>query len=707
MEYKFRVGRHEAMVRENLLDRAIRWVDPVRGQQRLAARAGQAAMAAVAGGYTGGRRDKRSLSSFQPKGTSADAALLPDLPTLRERSRDLVRNEPLASGALSTLATNVIGTGLMLKSRVRREVLGWTEEQAAAWQSATEYEFCLWAESTFCDVTRTQNFYGLQDLAVRSSFENGDAFALLPFLPRASFPYQLAVQLIEADRVCNKDAARDTPALAGGVQLTAGGAPVAYHVLNQHPGDLLVGKRDWKVYQAFGSSTGRRNMLHLYRRKRIGQTRGVPWFAPVIEPFRGLGTYKDAEIQAAVLSSMIAIVTKTKDRGGLNPLDSAVVGTTPTSGAADTAAGSGWDGTLTPGLSVDLGIDEEVSTFAGSGRPNPQFDPFVMSILMQVGAALEIPVEVLTKRFLSSYSAARSALLEAWRMYRTTRVWMADAFCQPVYEAWMEEAVALGRVPAPGFFDDALLRAAYLGSQWHGDGPGAIDPLKEVQAARERVLMHLTTLDDEIAGYSGSDAATVLEQAGREKKLLEKNGLAALLPAGAAPGAQGDGDGDADGDGDGDGKGDGDDKGADKAREVNVFVTVPSQVTHQVNHLPVKVDGLEAATSAMAAAAGAMHKQAGAAEGVTAAVRESTARTAQAVQGAVAAVAQQGAAVIRAVQDTGAASREELRAVAVAAREVAAEVAKPRAAVTDKDGVVIGSVAVESLDAVHEKDKVN
>jgi capsid protein len=180
-------------------------------------------MSAVAGGYTGGRRDKRSQSSFTPLGNSADADLLPDLSTLRARSRDLVRNAPLAAGALNTAATNIVGTGLMLKARPWRDVLGWTEEQAAAWRRATEREFTLWAESTNCDLERTQNFYAQQDLVLRSTLENGDIFALLPFVPRGNFPYQLAVQLIEADRVCNKDNQRETTLLAGGVQLDANG----------------------------------------------------------------------------------------------------------------------------------------------------------------------------------------------------------------------------------------------------------------------------------------------------------------------------------------------------------------------------------------------------------------------------------------------------------------------------------------------------
>ena len=73
-----------------------------------------------------------------------------------------------------------------------------------------------------------------------------------------------------------------------------------------------------------------------------------------------------------------------------------------------------------------------------------------------VGAALEIPVEVLTKNFVSSYSASRAALLEAWKAFRMRRSWIAADLCQPVYELFLSEAIARGRIHAPGFFLDPV-----------------------------------------------------------------------------------------------------------------------------------------------------------------------------------------------------------------------------------------------------------
>ncbi|TAK45250.1 MAG: phage portal protein [Betaproteobacteria bacterium] len=532
MQYRIRAGRQTVTVDETLLDRAVRYVDPVRARARMAARL----QLAAAGGYTGAARSSRRLGAWKPGGGSADADLLPDLAALRERSRDLVRNAPLASGAINTVATNVVGTGLMPKAQPRRAILGWTEERAAAWKRTVEQEFAAWAECTACDATRTQSFYGLQDLAFRSALENGDCFALTPMIERPGVRYATAVQLIEGDRCSNLDGKSDTPRLAGGVALDEHGAPVAYHFRREHPGELRLTTRTWDVVPAFGAESGRRNVLHLYGKRRIGQTRGAPYLAPVIEAFKNLDRYTEAEIFAAVANAMFAIKVKTPEKTGLSPLESAVTGQTPGSTATD-ARESNWDGTLTAGLVVDLGQDEEVDSFT-PGRPNAQFDPFVMAVLMQMGAALELPVEVLTKRFQSSYSAARGALLEAWKFYRNRRAWLAEAFCQPVWETWLAEAVARGAVDAPGFFADPLLRYAYSYATWHGDGPGSIDPAKEATAVEKRLQIHLSTLDQEIAEYSGGDAESTLEQAGREKAMREKHGLESPAPTAAGQGAR-------------------------------------------------------------------------------------------------------------------------------------------------------------------------
>ena len=121
-------------VEDTFVDRAVAWFSPQAGVERRRARQ----WLAFTGGYVGGRRDRKGIRNWRPDELSANKAINDDLPALRSRSRDLVRNTPLATGAIGTVTTSVVGNGLALRASVDRDVLGWTEEAATEWRRATE-----------------------------------------------------------------------------------------------------------------------------------------------------------------------------------------------------------------------------------------------------------------------------------------------------------------------------------------------------------------------------------------------------------------------------------------------------------------------------------------------------------------------------------------------------------------------------------------
>jgi capsid protein len=173
---------------------------------------------------------------------------------------------------------------------------------------------------------------------------------------------------------------------------------------------------------------------------------------------------------------------------------------------------------------VGLGPGEKISS-ANPGRPNQAFDNFVQAILRQIGVGLELPFEILIKHFTKSYSAARAALLELWKYVLSERQLVADNFLRPVQEVWMYEAVAKGRIPAPGFFDDPAVRRAYLAGAWVGPTKGQIDELKEVKAARERIDGRLSTLARETAELTGADWDDNHAQQVKEQTAQIRDGL--------------------------------------------------------------------------------------------------------------------------------------------------------------------------------------
>ena len=499
----------------NIIDRAVAAVSPKMGVKRAANRRRIDIINSGYGNY-GASHSKKSLMGWIVGGGSATEDIHENLPTLRERSRDLYMGVPIATGAIKTMRTNVVGSGLVLKSQVDYEYLGMTEEQAQRLESNIEREFAIWAESESCDMERLNNFYELQQLAYLNWLLSGDVITLLPTTKRVNDPYDLRIQLIEADRVCTPQSEEQNPLIIGGVETNKDGEVVAYHIKNTHPLSAQTGEEEkWKRVKAFGDKTGRRNVLHIMNRERIGQRRGVPFLAPVIEALKQLGRYTEAELVAAVVNGMFAVFIEKGEMSG----DGAAIGEVIPE--HERVSSSPNDIEIGNGSIIDLEEGEKANAVS-PGRPNPNFDPFFCAVVKQIGTALEIPFEVLIKHFGASYSASRGALLELWKTIKMYRSWLATDFCQQIFKEWLAEAVAKGRIKAPGFFADAAIRKAYSGAEWNGPAQLSLDPTKEVAAAKMRVDNAFSTRDKEAQELTGGDFYKIVQQRKREERLMKE-----------------------------------------------------------------------------------------------------------------------------------------------------------------------------------------
>ena len=479
-----------------LLDRLITRISPRWALERDQARAALAR----SGGYVGGAYSPR-FAHWTPGVRDADGDITYDLRESRARSRDLARNAPIARGAVGTMVTYVVGTGLSVQSRIDAGLLGLSDDQASAKQKEFEKYFNTWAASQFADANQRQSFYEMQDLAERSELESGDVFALLvkSKAPRSIWPYSLAVQIVEADRICNKNRAMDTDEMTQGI-VKRNGIPYSVMIADRHPGRVIGINRVQWTEVPFYSPAGRRNVLHLMHMERPDQTRGVPWLAAVIAKLKQLDRYSDAEVDAAVNAAVNAVFASMDPDAFTDLFDAA--------GQQNYLENvTQQPGTIESGRVIST-LPGETITSPTPGRPNPAFEQFFLAVNNEIAMGLGLPRDVLLKAFNTSYSASRAALMDAWRTYKVRRFRKAARFCQPIYEEVIADGVAMGHVTAPGFLSDPMIRAAWLGSFWSGDGPGALDPTKEATAAKLRIEMGQTTLPEEILAYDGGDWET-------------------------------------------------------------------------------------------------------------------------------------------------------------------------------------------------------
>ena len=148
-----------------------------------------------------------------------------------------------------------------------------------------------------------------------------------------------------------------------------------------------------------------------------------------------------------------------------------------------------------------------------------------MAVLRQIGVALELPFEILVGHFTASYSAAQAAILSAWRFFMGRRDFMADNYCQLIFNAWLEEAVSIGRVKAMGYFSDPMIMKAYQGGKWVGPAKGHIDPLKSIRADKEHLIIGTKTGAEITQEYTGGDYDSNIEIAKKEKQMRIDAGL--------------------------------------------------------------------------------------------------------------------------------------------------------------------------------------
>lgn len=491
----------------NLLDRVVGWVSPKAGLDRWQART---RLAALDGSWKGGRKDRRPTRNWRPQGGSADADTLLDLPDLRNRTRDLARNAPVAAGAIATTTNGVIGDGLRLQASIDGDALGITADQADQMEREQEREWEAFCRR--CDFTGVQCFDEIQVLAFRSIKESGDVVIVRRFRKDPGDLYGTKLQVIEADRLSNPERAADDDKTSGGVETNPDGVPVAYHISNRHPGSLRIADMKWERIPA-RSDEGLRVVLHLFERTRPELTRGIPYLAPVIEHFKQISDYSDAEVTAAVVSAMFTLAIET-------PTDDDVVGETGDANLNENEVklGNGAVISLAPG---------EKATPVNPSRPNANFDPFIKAFMQQVGVALQLPLELLLKHFEASYSASRAALEMAWAYFNQQRSWFAWRFNQEVYGWAMDEAVAAGRLARPGWFSNPMIREAYLGAEWIGPRRWSLNPQQEAGADEIDIRLGVKTREQVCIERTGGDIEKKLDQLAKEQARMVGGGLAA------------------------------------------------------------------------------------------------------------------------------------------------------------------------------------
>lgn len=473
--------------------------------------------------HYGASKQARELQSWNPTTGSADYDMYGEQETLVARQRDIVRNNGVASGAIQTLVDNIVGTGFRLAPKPNWRVLGMTQEQAREWARKTAAEYKTWAGTTECDVSREMNMNSLTALVFRTGMNNGEGLALPLYLQRADCKWKTAVQLVDPDRLGTPGHELADQSVRYGIKKNKYGQPIGYYIAKSHPRDVnlvTLGFNDWEYIPA-QTGFGRRRVIHIHDKERTGQTRGKPILSAVLPNFRMLSDYQRNEMKSAVTNSLVAaFIESPMGSEQLINIFGGDVGNEREGFKKYKKDRESWEANLDGGAVIPMYPGDKMSAF-NPGRPNAIYKEFIETVVREIGVSTGLPYELIMKDFSkTSYASVRASLMEAWRFFAGRRQWLSTYWLQPMYELWLEEAIQRGVIEAPGFYEN---RAAYCNAEWIGPAKGYVDPVREAQAAEDRMRIGISTLEKEAAEQGGDWEDMVEQRAYELERMRELN----------------------------------------------------------------------------------------------------------------------------------------------------------------------------------------
>ncbi len=466
-------------------------------KQAALARLGAAAVPAVrAAVYEGAASSRRTLNWRAP--TTYPNAILPDLRMLRDRSRGAVRNDGFAKGVIDDLVSNIIGTGMKPLCQVKNE----------AFRSAVESLWTLWTDDA--DADGQTDFYGLQSLITRSWLEAGEVFVRLrPRFLTDGLAVPLQLQLLEPEQ-CPESyttAAPNGNRIKAGIEFNAIGKRVAYYFYMSIPGDQADLDTS-KLVRVPADS-----VLHIFKRLRPGQLRGLPHLTQALVRLRELDKFSDALLLRQQLSAMFVAFLKNM---------------TPASGDALTG-GTEVDAdnrpviALEPGAFQTLSPGEEVQ-FSDPPDVPGSYQDYMKGHLYAVAAATGVPYAVLTGDMSGLNDRVMRVILHEFRRRIQADQHQTISFQlnRPTYSAWLSAAAESGALAVP--VDYYTSPREYDTVLWMPQGWPYIHPVQDVEAAKEAIRNGLASRSATVAAQ-GEDAAVIDAQQAADNARADKHGL--------------------------------------------------------------------------------------------------------------------------------------------------------------------------------------
>ena len=419
---------------------------------------------------------------------------------LRARARDLVRNNPYATGIVEAFADNLIGweeTGIRLKPNV----LGPDGKPLRRVNTEIKRGWSEWS-CDYASVDGQDSWLDLQRLLVKTWVTDGEVF----IRERRGYdnPYAYAVELIDADML---DETFNVPPNPRGVEIRMGiemdsrGRRLAYHFFKHHPSEGR-GRERTRVSAS--------EITHFFIRYRVGQNRGYTLFAPVLTTVKMIDGFTEAELVASRLAAAkMGFITNDSPEAIAAYAERLRI----LNEEGKEAEPQTFD--VAPGLIPELQPGQGFEGFDPT-HPNTAFEAFLKVMLRGVARAFSMSYLTLTGDVgEANYSSMRAGLVPERDHWRVLQEVLSQKIHRRVYRSWIASALLAGALRLP-----TRVPSDYLAHEWRPRGWKWVDPLKDLLAAELGIALGVTSRG-RVASAQGHDFETVVDELADEEDYAE------------------------------------------------------------------------------------------------------------------------------------------------------------------------------------------
>lgn len=450
----------------------------------------------------------RLTESWRITAERIDDELRNDLDALRHRSRRLEFDNDYLRNYLDIAETNIIGEVAPRLVSLVDNAPGSPDTGA---RTAISRSWEAWGKPGVCETSGAYSWTGLCQAIVRCTARDGECLVLPRYGKAAGNSFGYALQILDVDRLAtwlNRQEAAGQNAIVAGVEVGPAGRPVAYH-FTTGPLSASTSRQAERVPADA--------VLHRFLPQRPEQRRGIPWAHAAM-----LSMYYSGEF---ALSALVAAKQGADNLGFFVSPD----GSAPPIGA-ETTDENGQEGarivTSAAGTWDTIPTGYDIRT-VDSKYPNEVFGPFLKIANQRMSSGLpgaSYP-ELCNDYEAVNFSSIRAAVLSARDEWKKRQNWFADAWLEPIFADWLRFSLLNGAILLDNGAPLPIAKAdKFAAHAWQFRGWAWVDPLKDVETAREGIALKITSRS-RIAREQGRDIEQVFDDLRAEEALAKKYGL--------------------------------------------------------------------------------------------------------------------------------------------------------------------------------------